>query len=156
MDHDHLPAISALLVSAPLAVLTLAGLQFGARRDWAPARSGLERAATAAPATWVAALLLLASGVVHLGLVPGHGDEPLLAASFAGAGLGLLGIAIATLLQVPRWRALAASALTGAVVAYAATRLAGLEGLDALGLATVALELLALGAVAAPVRRRLQ
>lgn len=147
MDHDHLPALSALLFSAPLAVLALTALQLAAGGGYRPARRALERAATASPGVKFAALLLMVGGAIHLGLVPAHLDEPILAASFAAAGVGLVALAAAALLRLSRWRPLAVAALVGVLAAYSVTRLAGLESVDVLGVATAGLELGALGLV---------
>lgn len=148
MNHDHLPALFALLAAAPVAVLAQAALQAGAVRGWSPATLVLRRAAGTPPAGKLAALLLGLAGVIHVGLVAGHLEEPLLALSFLAAGVGLAGGAFAAALQLPHWRALAAAGLTGVLMAYAATRLAGVEGLDALGIGTVGVELMALAVVA--------
>ena len=145
MDHDHLPALSALLFSAPLAVLALAGTRLAADRGSSPARLAIERAAATSPAAKLFALAMLAAGAIHLGLVPGHLEEPVLATSFAGAGIAMVGLAAAALLRMPHWRPLAAAALVGVLAAYSASRLAGLEGVDVLGVATAGLELVALG-----------
>lgn len=148
MDQDHLPALSALLFSAPLAVLALGGLQLAASRGWSPARRALERAARASRGSRLAALLLVMAGAIHLGLIPGHRGEPLFAASFVAAGVGLPGLAAAVLLQLPHWRPLAAGALGAVLAAYLITRVAGVEGVDGLGVAAAGIELVALGLVA--------
>ena len=140
MDHDHVPALSALLLSAPLAVLAFAAMQLAAPR-WTAARIAVELAARTPPASKLVALLLMTTGVIHLGLVPGHLDEPLLVLAFAFAGIGLIGLAGATLVRLPYWRVLSATALVAVLVAYSTIRVAGIEGVDALGLATAAIEL---------------
>ena len=147
MDHDHLPALSALLFSAPLAVLALAGARLAAVRGSSPARLTIERAAATSPAGKLLALVVMAAGVIHLGLVFGHSEEQVLAASFAGAGIAMVGLAAGALLRMPHWRPLTAAALVGVLAAYSASRVAGLEGFDVLGIATAGLELVALGLV---------
>lgn len=150
MDHDHLPALSALLFSAPLVVLALAGVQVAAGRGSARARLALDRAAATPVAGKLVALAVGAAGAIHLGLPFGHLEEPVLAASFAAAGVAMAGLAVSALLRLPHWRPLAAATLAGVLAAYSASRLAGLEGVDALGVATAALELVALGLVVSP------
>ena len=150
MDHDHLPALSALLFSAPVAMIALAGLSLAAARGSFTARVALERASATPSTTKLAALLLMFAGAIHLGLVPGHLDEHGLAAAFAIAGAGLLVLAAAALLRLSRWRPLAAASLLGVLVAYAATRIAGPEQVDALGIATASVELVALALVVSP------
>lgn len=145
MDHDHLPALSALLFAAPLAVLALAGVRLAAARGSSPARLAIERAAATPPAGKLVALALMAAGAIHLGLVFGHLEEPFLATSFAGAGIAMVGVAAAALMRMPHWRGLVAAPLVGVLAAYAASRIAGLEGVDLLGVATAGLELVALG-----------
>lgn len=147
MDHEHLPALSALLTAAPLAVLAQAALQLAAARGWAPARLVLGRAAGVSAPDKLAALLLMVAGVVHLALVPGHGDEPLLAISFLAAGLAMTVLAAAAVLRVPRWRPFAAAIIAAVLAGYCATHVPGLEAVDALGIGTTALEAVALGAL---------
>ena len=147
MDHDHLPALSALLFAAPVAVLALAGLWLAAARGSSTARTALERAAATPPTGKFAALLLMFAGTIHIGLVPGHLGEPVLAAAFAAAGAGMLGLAAIALLRVSHWRPPAAAALLGVLVAYAVTRIAGPEQVDVLGVATVAVEIAALALI---------
>lgn len=147
MDHDHLPALSALLFSAPLVILALAGVELAAARGSSAARNAIGRASATATTGKVAALLLMLAGAIHIGLVPGHVDEPALAAAFAVAGAGLVGLAGAALLGISRWRPTAAAALAAVVVAYSVSRLAGMEEVDVLGLATTALEVIALALV---------
>ena len=129
MDHDHLPALTALMFAAPFAVLALALL-----------RPSLDRRTLA---DQVVALGLFIAGVIHLGLIPGHADEPWLAASFAVAGAAMVTLAFAAL-TTSWWRMPAAACLVSVPAAYVATRLAGLEGIDVLGLATCGIEVLAL------------
>ena len=155
MDHDHLPALAALLFSAPLAVLALAGAQLAAVRGSSAARLAVERAAATSPAGKLLALVVMAAAVIHLGLVFGHLEEPVLAASFAGAGIAMVGLAGAALLRVPQWRPMAAAALAGVLAAYSVSRLAGPEGIDVLGVAAAGLELVALALVVRGPDRRL-
>lgn len=140
LDHDHLPALATLLYGAPLCLLALTAVDAAAGRGWPPAVAAVRRAALAPGRARAAALLLLLAGFIHLGLVPGHSSEPLFALSFVAASLALLGAAASAWLTAPWWRA-AAILVAGSVLgAYALTRAAGIEGIDALGVATGLLE----------------
>ena len=138
MDHDHLPALTMLMFAAPVAVLGLAimrpsGTRAGSRDE-------------------IVALGLFIAGVIHVGLVPGHADEPLLAAGLGLAGGAMLILAVATV-TTSRWRTPSAICLGCVLVAYVATRITGFEGLDALGVATCAIEVLSLALLLLPRRR---
>jgi hypothetical protein len=140
LDHDHLPALAVLLFGAPLTLLVLAACEMAAARGWRPAVAAARRAAAAPRDARAAALLLLLAGWIHLGLVQGHADEPLFALLFLAAGLALLAAAAAALVSASWWRPAAALLAVSALGAYAATRLAALQGLDALGVTTGLLE----------------
>ena len=146
MDHDHLPALTALLYAAPALMLALAGLEVSAGRGWPPAAALRTRIEMAPGEARVAALLMVLAGAVHLGLVPGHLGDPVYVASFAASGLALPLLALAYVADA-RWRPHAALVLAGVIFAYGLTRVAGLEGIDALGVATAAVELAALGLI---------
>ena len=150
MDHDHLPALAVLLYAAPLMLLALAMVDLAAGRGWGPAMAAVRRAAAAPRDARGAALLLLLAGWIHLGLVPGHRQEPLFALAFVAAGLGMLAAAGSALLAMRSWRPVAGAAAAGALAAYVATRLAGIEGIDALGVVSGLLEA---GALALAMRR---
>lgn len=147
MDHDHLPALTALLFAAPLAFLALAGAELAARLGDGPARRALVRASDAPAPARLAALLLLIGGAVHAGLVPGHADEPVFALAFAAAAVTLIAVAGAALVAVSWWRPVAAALNVVALASYIAVRLAGVEGIDALGVSTAIVEVAALAAV---------
>lgn len=137
MDHDHLPALTFLMFAAPLAVLALAIMRpsgkHGSRDE-------------------IVGLGLFIAGVIHVGLVPGHVDEPLLAASLGLAGGAMLILAVATV-TTSWWRTPSALCLGFVLAAYVATRITGFEGLDALGVATCAIEVLSLALLLLPRRR---
>lgn len=154
MDHDHLPALTALLYLAPLVVLVVAATQLLAARGWEPARAVLRRSARAGGAELSSAGLLMIAAGIHAGLVPGHLDEPVLAVAFVAAAVALTGAAAAAVLVLPGWRPLSAALLVAVLASYAATRLAGLEGVDALGVATSILELACLALVIGRPARR--
>ncbi len=146
MDHDHLPALTFLLFSAPIVVVGIALVELAARSGSSIARTAIQRAGQASGRTQAVAVCLLMAGLIHLGLVPGHANEPLLAAAFLAAGVALVVLAGAAFTTV-RWRIPAATVLGGVLVAYAVTRAMGYEGVDALGIASSAIELLALALV---------
>ena len=106
MDHDHLPALTALLFLAPVVVLVIAATQLLAARGWEPARAALRRSSRAGDTELAGAGLLLLAAGIHAGLVPGHLNEPLLAAAFVAAAAALTGAAVAAVLVVPGWRLL--------------------------------------------------
>ena len=144
MDHDHAPALTFLLFGAPLVVTAIAAVELAARCGWPPARATMLRIEHSTARTQAAALCLLIAGIIHIGLVPGHAGEPLLAASFLGAGIAFVVLAAAAFTSVP-WRVPAALVIGSVLAAYALTRAVGYEGVDALGVASCAVELLALG-----------
>lgn len=144
MDHDHLPALTALLYAAPALMLALTLLEMAAGRGWPPAAALRARIQDAPPAARMAATLMALAGAIHIGLVPGHLGDPLYAASFAAAGIALPVLALLYLAD-PRWRPHGALVLAGTLFAYGLTRVAGLEAVDVLGVATAGVELVALG-----------
>ena len=144
MDHEHAPALTFLLFGAPVVVIAIAFVDLAARRGSASARGAMLRLEQAGAGTQAAALCLLLAGLIHLGLVPGHADEPLLAVSFVAAGVALPALAVAAFTRLP-WRLPVTLVLVAVLVAYAVTRAVGYEGVDALGIASCVVELVALG-----------
>ena len=145
VDAEHLPALVALLL-LPVALwlaLTLA------RRL---ARSGHVRiqrwllAYDASPLlTRVTALFLVAAGVIHLALIPGHAQaEPGTAWLFVINGILFVGIALPAFVW-RHWRGPAAALLALTTLFYAGYVVAGRETADQVGVATLLLELAALG-----------
>jgi hypothetical protein len=112
--------------------------------------------------TWAAAddrrrlvaVLLAATGLIHLGLVPGHlAAAPWTAVLFAlnGALFGALSLAS---LSWRWWRPAAASLLAVTILAYGVFVASGRESVDDLGAVTKLIELFALGLVVLPRRQR--
>ncbi|MDQ6918728.1 MAG: hypothetical protein M3Z98_05140, partial [Candidatus Dormibacteraeota bacterium] len=96
------------------------------------------------------AVLLAATGLIHLGLVPGHlAEAPTTAALFLANGLLFSGLALATL-SWRRWRPAAALLLLLTLVAYGVYVASGWESVDDLGAVTKLIELFALGLVLLP------
>ena len=151
MDHDHAPALTFLLFGAPLVVLAIALVDIAASRGSHVARATMLRIETSSVSTQAVALCLLIAGLIHLGLVPGHADERLLAASFVVAGIAFIGVGAAVFTSLP-WRTPAAIVLISVLAAYALTRAVGYEAIDALGVAACAVELLALALLWLPAR----
>jgi hypothetical protein len=88
----------------------------------------------------IVAWLLAASAVIHLALVPGHGDGPGLLFLVAAA---LLGTAAWRLVIGRGWRRLAVLTLLGSILAYWVSATSG-EPPDEVGIATKVVELAAL------------
>src|SRR5690242_6543497 len=118
MDHDHAPALTFLLFGAPMVVIVIALLELAARSGSSAARTAMQRLDHATGRTQATAICLLMAGLIHLGLVPGHADDPLLASSFLAAGVALPALAAAAFTTAP-WRIPAAAVLVGVLVAYA-------------------------------------
>ena len=153
MEHDHLPGLMALLLTAPLAVLTLGGTQLAANLRFAPATWALARASAAPASARLASLLLLLAGAVHAGLIPGHLEEPMFAVAFLAAAVTMVGAAVGALITAPWWKPVSAGLLLAALAVYVATRIAGIEAVDSLGVATTIVEVTALAVVLAPSSR---
>jgi len=99
------------------------------------------------------AVLLAATGLIHLGLVPGHlAEAPSTAALFLVNGVMFGALSVATLCW-RRWRPAAAVLLLVTIVAYGVYVAAGWETVDDLGAVTKLIELLALGLVLMPRHR---
>ena len=99
------------------------------------------------------AVLLAATGLIHLGLVPGHlAEAPSTAALFLVNGVMFGALSVATLCW-RRWRPAAAVLLLVTIVAYGVYVAAGWETVDDLGAVTKLIELFALGLVVLPRRR---
>lgn len=98
-----------------------------------------------AAADRVALQLMAVTGAVHLGLVFDHAHDPVTATLFVLFALSMAAMVAAALARVPGWREVSSLLLAGALGAYAAYVLGGLETPDLLGVATKGVEALALG-----------
>ncbi len=97
-----------------------------------------------------ASVLMTVTGAIHLGLVPSHLGEPIIAALFVVNGLAYIGLAQAF---TWRWWRLASSALLlMTVFGYLGFIALRLDTPDQVALATKLLELITLGLVLVPVR----
>jgi hypothetical protein len=134
--RDHLIGAAALLL------LPLVIHWFRTLPEWAAA-DGRRR---------LVALLLAATSLIHLGLVPGHlAAAPWTAVLFAMNGAVFGALSVATL-SWRWWRPAAALLLVVTIVAYGVYVAAGWESVDDLGAVTKLIELFALGLVLLPRR----
>jgi hypothetical protein len=97
----------------------------------------------------MAAFGMVASAAIHIALAPSHwSEDPVRAVLFTLDGVALTAVAIAALmLQFPPWRAAGVVLLSAEIVAYAGYVAAGMEQLDAVGIATKLVELAVIGVV---------
>lgn len=140
---DHV-AVAWAVVLLPALVLLLQR-RAASGRGWASRL--LEGYGRLRPDLQLAAWLLAASAMGHLGLAIAHGEPGLRLAFLADAAI--LGLAARGLLLGRRWRAMAVAGLGGAIVAYAIAVIGG-EAPDQVGIATKLGELLALALVLRP------
>jgi hypothetical protein len=135
---DHLFGAAALLLLPP-AIYWLRRLPAWAAAD------GRRR---------IVAVLLAATGLIHLGLVPGHlAESPSTALLFAVNGI-LFGALSVAALGWRWWRPAAALLLVSTILAYGVYVAWGWESVDDLGAVTKLIELFALGLVLLPRRER--
>ncbi|TMD54557.1 MAG: hypothetical protein E6I85_06070 [Chloroflexi bacterium] len=132
---DHLGGALALLV-LPLAVHFLRG-----RRSWRDAGGRRQ----------LVACLLAATGLIHLGLVPGHLALPVTSALFLANGILFCGLSV-LVLSWRWWRPAALLLLSSTILAYGVYVAAGWESVDDLGGVTKLIELAAFGLTVMPVR----
>lgn len=99
------------------------------------------------------AVLLAATGLIHLGLVPGHLQEsPVISFLFLGNGV-LFGVLSVATLSWRQWRPIAAIFLAVTILAYGGTVASGVESVDDLGAVTKLIELFAFGLTVMPRRQ---
>ena len=135
---DHLIGAAALLL-LPLVIPWLRRLPAWAAAD------GRRR---------LVALLLAATGLIHLGLVPGHlAESPSTSLLFAVNGIMFGALSVAAL-GWRRWRPATALLLVATILAYGVFVASGRESVDDLGAVTKLIELFALGLVVMPRRER--
>jgi len=131
---DHAIGLLAGLLTLPVAALVL---RF--QRGWSAA-SGTVQAA---------AVLMAATGVVHLALIGPHRTEPVTELLFLVNGVAFIGLA-ASVGWRP-WRFASSALLVATILGYLIYIGIGLEGPDQVGVATKLVELVALGLVLVPV-----
>jgi hypothetical protein len=136
VNPAHLPGLIAGLIALPLAMFALRY-----QPGWRSA-TGTVRAA---------AVLMVVTGAVHLGLIGHHlQTQPITSAMFFANGL--LFIALAFDVRWRHWRLASSLLLAATITAYVVYVAIGFEGPDQVGLATKLVELTALGFVLVPVR----
>jgi hypothetical protein len=154
MSGEHGIALLALLYLPVAVVAILALVETAARSGWGPALR-MRRAYLATPsAVQLAALGILVSAVVHLALVPSHlAEDPVLGVLFALDGIALLAVTVWSCTRpMPGWRPAAIALLVAGIAAYLGTVVTGAESIDAVGVATKAVEIAAIGLLAVPHR----
>jgi hypothetical protein len=148
---DHAVALIALLYLPVVITALLVALEVAARAG-VPAAVSLRGAyLNSTPTVRLAALGMVMSATIHLALAPSHWDEDhVRAVLFALDGIALSGVAItALMLRLPAWRVAAVGLLSAEICAYLGYVVAGVEQLDAVGIATKLVELAVIGLVLA-------
>jgi hypothetical protein len=141
----HAPALMAAILLVAFCWVFLRALRELARRRWLDSAVVFVAAYEAvSPVTRLAAALMLASGAIHLTLVPGHAG--ITGALFIIDGLGFIALGVAPFL-VSWWRRPAIFWLLATIVAYIVWVVAGWETPDQVGIACKLIELVALGLV---------
>jgi hypothetical protein len=146
---DHAVALMALLYLPVVIMAVLVALEIGARAGL-EAAADLRRAYLNSPPTVrLAALGMVISATIHLALAPSHwAEDHVRSVLFVLDGIGLSGVAIAGLaLRLPAWRVAAVGLLGAEICAYLGYVVAGVEQLDAVGIATKLVELAAIAVV---------
>jgi len=141
----HAPALTAAMLMIAFCWLFVQLLRIMAHRQLLPAAVGFVAAYDRVPSiTKLAAALMLASGAIHLTLVPGHAG--ITGALFVIDGLGFIALALAPFV-VSWWRRPAIFWLWATIIAYVVWVVAGWETPDQVGIACKLIELVALGLV---------
>lgn len=136
VNPAHAAGLVAGLIALPLALIALRY-----QRGWRSA-GGTRQAA---------AVLMVVTGAVHLGLIGHHlRTQPITSVLFLLNGL--MFIALALNVRWRQWRMASSLLLVTTIVGYLAYVAIGFEGPDQVGLATKLIELTALGLVLVPVR----
>jgi hypothetical protein len=139
----HGPALTAAILLIAFCWLFLWMLRMLARRQLLHAAVLLVTAYDAAsPMTRLAAVLMFASGAIHLALAPGHAG--ITGILFVIDALGFIALGIAAFLTT-WWRRPAILWLVATIVAYVVWVIAGWETPDQIGIACKLIELVALG-----------
>jgi hypothetical protein len=146
---DHAVALMALLYLPVVITALLLALEAGARAGLPPAVKMRRAYLTSGPTVRLAALGMVMSATIHLGLAPSHwAEDHVRAVLFALDGVALGGVAISALmLRLPAWRAAAVALLSAELFAYLGYVVAGVEQLDAVGIATKLVALAVIGLV---------
>jgi hypothetical protein len=154
VDLGHLPGLYMLVPTAATVLLLPAAMHAWAVEGNPLAVRWMEGYRRAPATTKLAAILILITGAVHLGLFPGWlSDAPVTGLLFLGDGIALCGLAAACFTW-KRWRLAAGGLLAANIVGYIVYLAAGLEVKDDLGTATKLVELTALALVLLPSMER--
>jgi hypothetical protein len=139
----HAPALTAALLTIAFSALFVFLLRQAARRRVLLIAVDLVAAVDRVPAiTKLAGLLMLASGAIHLALVPGHAG--ITGVLFVIDGVGFIALGVALVL-VSWWRRPAILWSLATILAYVVWVIAGWERPDQVGIACKLIELVALG-----------
>jgi hypothetical protein len=146
---DHGIAIAALLYLPIVITGMLLVLETGARARVHAAMRVRSAFMNSSPGVRMAAFGMVVSATIHIALAPSHWSEDhVRAVLFMLDGVALTAVAIAALLlRFPHWRAAGVVLLSAEIVAYAGYVAAGVEQLDAVGIATKLVELAVIGVV---------
>jgi hypothetical protein len=130
ISPDHIPALIAPLLLPAAIWLFLIGARRASAAGFRPATRFLRGYGAASTVHRTAAVLLLVTGFIHLGLVPGHAREaPALARLFAINGVLFVLVAVASF-TVRWWRPTAAILLLLTLLAYISAVGKGTESVD--------------------------
>jgi hypothetical protein len=148
---EHTAVLVALLYLPAAITGLLVALELAAGAGFATALRLHRAYMSSSPMARLAAFGMLISATIHLALAPSHWvEDPVRAVLFFFDGVALGGVAIAlVMLRLPAWRTIAIALLSAGIVAYAGYVVAGVERLDAVGIATKLVELAAIGSVLA-------
>jgi hypothetical protein len=146
---DHAGSIVALLYLPIVVMGLLLALEAGARAGIRAAMRLRSAFIDSSSSVRMAAFGMSISATIHLALAPSHwAEDHVRAVLFALDGIALTAIAIsALLLRRSAWHVAAVALLSADVVAYFGYVVAGVEQLDAVGIATKLVELVVIGLV---------
>jgi hypothetical protein len=146
---DHGIAIVALLY-LPIAITgVMLALEVGARAGVPAAMRVRSAFINSSPGVRMAAFGMVVSATIHAALAPSlWSEDHVRTVLFILDGVALTAVAVAALLlRFPPWRAAGVVLLVAEIVAYAGYVVAGMEQLDAVGIATKLVELAVIGVI---------
>ena len=146
---DHGIAIVALLY-LPIAITgVMLALEVGARAGVPAAMRVRSAFINSSPDVRMAAFGMVVSATIHVALAPSlWSEDHVRTVLFILDGVALTAVAVAALLlRFPPWRAAGVVLLGAEIVAYAGYVVAGMEQLDAVGIATKLVELAVIGVI---------
>jgi hypothetical protein len=146
---DHGIAIVALLY-LPIAITgVMLALEVGARAGVPAAMRVRSAFINSSPGVRMAAFGMVVSATIHVALAPSlWSEDHVRTVLFILDGVALTAVAVAALLlRFPPWRAAGVVLLGAEIVAYAGYVVAGMEQLDAVGIATKLVELAVIGVI---------